>query len=384
MKKIVALILSLISVLVFSSCGKNTDAKTTGNGETSGGTEATTAEGTSDAEREKPEPQYDYDLTPYVKLGEYKGLDVDFVDETVTDDDVQKQIDEMLIKNEYCTEKKLNKNTVEDGDWVNIDYEGYMDGKQFDGGTAQGADLQIGSGSFIDGFESGLVGKTVGSTVSLDLHFPENYTNSPDLSGKAVTFKVKINYIAEKIPNEITDELVEEMTSGSYQTVLQLKSYLKGYMKNERINQNKNAVLDKAVENATIIAYPTDEIESFIELAVKTYTEQAENQSMDLDEYLESSGSTREQFDKELRKQAEETIKTELVVFAIAKAENIVIDDERYNTMAESYAGSYGVDAKTIENRIGSGRLMRMIMQNDVVSFLYENAAQYKPAENEN
>ncbi len=374
MKKFVALALSLISILALCSCGKAGN-----NGETTGAAAATAQN--SDEVSQSREPQYDYDLTPYVKLGQYKDLDVEFVDEKVIDTELQQNIDDMLIDNKYCTEKKSDKKTVENGDWVNIDYEGTMAGEKFDGGTARGAELHIGSGSFIEGFESGLVGKAVGSTVTLDLKFPENYSVNPDLSGKPVTFKVKINHIVEKIPNELTNDLVKEITSGTYTEINQFKGFVAERLQNEKINKNKNAVLDKAIENATIIAYPEDEVKSYVELAEKTVREQAEDQSMDLEEYIESQGKTMEAFEAELKDTAEQAIKTELVVFAIAKAENIVIDDERYNLMASSYAGRYGVDQKTIEARIGTGRMMRMIMQNDVVSFLYEHSKNYKPAE---
>lgn len=147
------------------------------------------------------------DISKYVKLGDYKNLEVTETKTEITDADVEDYISQQLT---YKAEEITEDRPVQENDTVNIDYTGYLDGEAFDGGSATDSDLLIGSNSFIDGFESGLIGKSKGEEVTLDLTFPDPYSNNPDLAGKPVQFKVKINAI--KAAPELTDEWVKNNT----------------------------------------------------------------------------------------------------------------------------------------------------------------------------
>ncbi len=374
MKKLFALlVVATVTLTAFTACSNSANNETTAQGETT-----TVAEETTTAVRL---PQYDYDLSKYVTLGQYKEIDVDFVSENVTDEELAERMDQLLINNNYCSIKKLNdKTTVETGDNVNIDYAGTVDGVAFEGGTADATNLEIGSNSFIPGFEDGLIGKKVGSTSTIEVTFPSVYSNNPDLAGKLAEFEVTVNYIFEYIPNTPTDDIVNELTEGNYTTVEDLESYLMGYMKNEKVNQNKTASLEMAKKNAKITSVPEDEVTNYVDWMRSNYASQAESSSIKFSDYLEQNFQmTEEEFDNYLDEQAREKVSQELVVYAIAKAENIEVDDENYALMANAYANNNGTTLEVLEQQMGSGRITRMIMENNVVQFLYENSLQYVP-----
>ena len=188
-RKVIAALLLGMAITVTGCSGNTTKDTDT----TTEATSETTAESASESETaseaaERP----DYKALDYVKLGDYKGLEVTLASTDVTDEEVEQQVETNLNNNDKSEE--LKEGTVENGDVANIDYEGKLNGKAFDGGTAEGYDLTIGSGSFIDGFEDGLIGKKIGDTVDLNLTFPEDYS-STDLAGKEVVFTVKINSV---------------------------------------------------------------------------------------------------------------------------------------------------------------------------------------------
>ena len=206
MKKYGLAVLTLtlvLSVAGLSGCksGSNTDS---GKGSSYDTGDAELDEALSKVEK--------YDAASLVELGVYKGVEVDT---SVTQDDIDGAIMNLLSEN--TTVKKIKKGKVKEGDTVNIDFTGKMDGKEFEGGSAQGYSLEIGSNSFIKGFEEGLVGLSVGDSTSLDLTFPDPYPNNTDYAGKPVVFDVTINYInGDTVVPEYNDEFINTLTNGEY------------------------------------------------------------------------------------------------------------------------------------------------------------------------
>ena len=209
-KRKLAAVLALAVALTVAGCGdkkestqENTKTETQ---DTKTETDEATEDITKDAEGHVVAVDVD-DISKYVTLGDYKNLEVEVTKSQVTDESVEQYIQQQLS---YQPVEVTEDRPVQENDTVNIDYTGYMDGEAFEGGTATDTDLIIGSGQFIDGFESGLIGKKKGEEVTLDLNFPDPYQKNPDLAGKAVQFKVKINKISE--PAELTDAWVAENT----------------------------------------------------------------------------------------------------------------------------------------------------------------------------
>ena len=198
MKKMTAVLLAAVMAFSLAACGgEDTDGTTAAETEESSSTDET------EAAAEEPEyfSAFNLDnLSDYVQLGEYKGIEVTAQDTTVTDEDVETEL-QSQVENATPIYEEITEGTVADGDVVNIDYEGTLDGVAFDGGTDTDFNLTIGSGQFIDGFEDGLIGKNIGDTVELNLTFPEDYTVNSDLAGQDVVFTVTINYVqGEEIP----------------------------------------------------------------------------------------------------------------------------------------------------------------------------------------
>ena len=226
------------------------------------------------------------DISKYVKLGDYKNLEVTETKTEITDADVEDYISQQLT---YKAEEITEDRPVQENDTVNIDYTGYLDGEAFDGGSATDSDLLIGSNSFIDGFESGLIGKSKGEEVTLDLTFPDPYSNNPDLAGKPVQFKVKINAI--KAAPELTDEWVKNNTDK--QTVDEYKEEIKNSLKENAdlnyMSQLKSDLFQKVVESSEITEYPEKPMSETMDYVKNKIQEQyASPSGMTLEEYWES------------------------------------------------------------------------------------------------
>ena len=216
MKKSLKLGVACLGVaLLLCACGKGSANST----DTAAGSETESAaqsasESASETETETEDTNayaYDYDVESLVKLGDYKGLTYTETDTSVSDEEVESQINSTLTA--HATPEQIKDRAVEDGDTVNIDYEGKIDGETFEGGTASGASLTIGSDSFIDGFEDGLIGVKPGEKKTLNLKFPDDYKTNPDLAGKAVVFDVTVNYIeGDDIVPELTDDFVRGLS----------------------------------------------------------------------------------------------------------------------------------------------------------------------------
>ena len=291
-------------------------------GQKQGETEETTAAADTDQE-----------ITGQVELGQYKGVEIQREDRTVTDEEVQSAIDSRLEANPDWVEVER---PAENGDTVNIDFVGIRDGEAFEGGTGENYDLVLGSGSFIDGFEEGLVGAVKGQELSLDLTFPDPYLNNPDLAGQPVVFDVTVNRVEEPQTPELNDAFVQRISD--FDTVDAWEADLRAQLEDAKEQQaetaEENALFDAVVANATF----TD-VDASIEAEYERMMEQNETllamQGMDLDQYLSYFNMDQAAYEERMHNQADYNVKLELVLAKIAETEGLEIDDEARQAVAD-------------------------------------------------
>ena len=274
-----------------------------------------------------------YDVEKYVTLCDYDGMKVEVAgDFDISDDDVVDYINNMLTY--YPSYEDTDKQTVEEGDFVNIDYEGKKDGVAFDGGTAKDYVLEIGSDTFIDGFEDGLIGVNVGDTVDLNLTFPENY-QSADLAGADVVFTVTVNKIVKKIEisyEDLTDDYVA--SNLNYDSVDALYNETKSYMESSN-EQNRSAamreaVLDKLIENSKV-AIPDGLLEMKTDQYIQQFTAQNCKEGKTLSDYLSANyNMSEEDFQSTITKEMQENLDDEMVLEALVKAEGETFDEDGF------------------------------------------------------
>jgi len=318
---------------------------------------------------------YDYDLSEYVTIGDYMGIEVERVDaEPVTDEMVDTQIQSVLQEN--ATTEQVTEGTVEQGDTVNIDYAGTIDGEAFDGGTAEGQTLTIGSGQMIDGFEDGLVGKKVGETVVLNLTFPEDYATE-DLAGKAAEFTVTINSLSVQSVPELNDKFVAKVsdckTVDEYK--VQVREDLEKEAQEVADQTMKSAAWASLFETCEVIKYPETEIEKYKTEMQDYYTQYAESYGMDFASFLEMAGMTEDSFADECQSYAENTVKEEMVMYSIARQEDLTISDDEYKEGAQDYVESMGFDdVAALEEAYGEDTIRSSLLWSKFFDFLLDNA----------
>lgn len=288
----------------------------------------------------------DYKVEKYVKLNDYMNMTVELTnDYSVSDEDIQNYIEYLM--SQYPAYEVSDKKTVESGDVVNIDYVGKVDGEEFSGGSATGQHLTIGSGSFIDGFEDGLIGKKVGETVDLNLKFPDTYSNNPDLAGKDVVFTVTINSIdtkKEMTYDDLTDEYVSENFAGSgITTVDGLKTTVSSSLEQQnyssKMQEIQSAVLSKLLEECEV-TLPDGLLDQRVSEYKDRVNKAVEESGKTFDEYMNMS---EEDFDKQVPDYIQESLKQELILEAIVKDQKISISQKKFEAFVDSYVSQYGM-----------------------------------------
>ncbi len=284
--------------------------------------------------------------TDYVTLGDYLGIEYTPTSPAeVTDSDVEASVKSSLSS--YATEEKITDRAVKSGDIANIDYVGKVDGVEFSGGSYQGYDLEIGSGSFIPGFEDGLIGANIGQTLDVKATFPDPYPNDPDLAGKEAVFTVTVNSITEKKYPELTDDFVKEYFG--YDNAQEYRDALKKNL-TETAQENssttdKNAILKIAVDNATVNSYPQDKLDDIYNKYQELYEQQATSYGYDsLEAYLKAYGVSVDEFEKQIKEYAQSMLKSDLVFEAIAKKEGLEVTDEMLENAKKTYLSKLGYD----------------------------------------
>lgn len=373
-----AIMISMLLVMALSVTGcsqktatKDKDTKTEETAKTDDA-EETESDNTEDTSEDTPttaELMAGIDVEKCVTLGDYKGVTVEKTIQSVTDEDVQNEIDNALAN--YPVEVDQ---AAKEGDTVNIDYVGKIDGEEFDGGSDQGADLKLGSGKFIDGFEGGLIGARKGETRTLNLTFPEDYTQ--DLAGKAVEFTVTVNAVKEPL-SEPTDQWVADNIEG-YDNLADYKAGIRSEQEesNEQTaeNQVRYAAWTQVIDNCTINEYP----ETLVEVGKKLYEQQVETYAkyagMELDAYIESSGLTQEEYQSNMEEYGKNVAAQALVCQAICDKEGFAIGDDDYQKALQDMLTEYGCTEDELIQTYGQDNVEQSIMLNRVSNLILENA----------
>ena len=323
---------------------------------------------------EDPNPYSELNLDDYLEVGKYKGVEVKEIDVTVSKNEIGDEI--VAALEAAATDEKVKKGQpVENQDTVNIDYVGRIDGKEFEGGSAEGTDLVLGSGTFIDGFEDGLVGHKVGEKgIKLNLAFPLNYS-SEELQGKDVVFTVDINSATRKVQPEYNLEFVK--TQGDYESTEEyedaVEKQLKASKKSEALESQKTEIWSQVLEDTEVKKYPKDMVQHYID----TYSAQidtiAEEKDYTREEVMEQLyGITSEDvLQKQFKDSARLLVKQEMLIEYIAGKEGITYTDEEASELKENIE-SQGYDEEMVEQQ--TGRTMKQYVH---IELLYEKVQDF-------
>ena len=297
-------------------------------------------------------------VKPEVTLGQYKGVEVEKADASVSAEDVEAELKKVQEQNARLL--TVEDRGVEDGDQTVIDFEGFVDGKGFEGGKAEDYPLTIGSHSFIDTFEEQLIGKKIGEECEVNVTFPTEY-HAADLAGKPAAFKVTVKEIKVKELPELNDEFASEVsefdTLDEYKKDVEKKLVEKKEI--EANSKNEDAVVAKVVENATM-EIPDKMIDAQAENMVQDMARRMQSQGLSLDMYLKYTGMTVEQMKEQARPDAEKRIRTRLVLEAVAKAENIQISDEKVDEEVAKMAEAYKMEVEKLKSYMSESDVKQM------------------------
>ena len=314
-------------------------------------------------------------VKPEVKLGDYKGLEVEEEDTTVTDEDVNAEIEkerqrlaELVVKEE---------GTVEEGDTVVIDFEGFIGDEAFEGGAGKNHSLEIGSGSFIPGFEDQLIGKENNAETEVNVTFPENY-HAEDLAGKEAVFKVTIHEIKAKELPELDDEFAKDVDE-EVETLAELTEKIKERLENQKKttaeNKKRESLINQASENAEI-DIPEVMIENEVDRMLREFEQRIQQQGMTLEMYTQFSGQDEDQLKEQMREDAGKRVKTNLVLEAIYDQEGLEVTDEDVEKEFESMANMYQMEVEQIKQMLGGNvdMLKEDLKFTKAIDFLLENS----------
>lgn len=322
------------------------------------------------------EAEKDYVASECITVPEYMGIEVDC---TVGEDEVQAEIDSFLGEN--STEKKIKKGKCKEGDTVNIDYVGKIDGKEFDGGKADAQSITLGSSGYIPGFDDGVVGMKVGQTKDINVTFPDDY-GKEELNGKPAVFTITLNYISVTETPEFTDELVAEKSD--YKTTEEFKNAKLEELKKDKKDTAGQTAYAQVEEKAEVKTYPDSLIKvctSQLDAYYKSYAEQYG--FTDFNTFLTQMGMTEETYNENLKQAAQGIAKTQLLTEAIAAKEGITVSEDEVKQQIEDIATQSGTDAesmrKEFENLYGTAISIEnyysiTMLSNKVIDFVGENA----------
>ena len=328
----------------------------------------------------------------YVTINQYKGLEVSKVEKTeVTDEMVENTINSYLTADQTKTE--ITDRAAELGDTVDIDYTGTMDGVAFDGGSATGAMLELGSGSFTGatdsykGFEEQIVGHNSGETFTITVQFPSDYPKA-DFSDKVADFEIKLNKIYEVKTPELTDEWVQTMSEES-KTVEEFKKEIREKMeKNAQSSvdgQLQQAVMEAFLEKTEVKKLPQEQVDEQYKSIEETYQKMAEAYGVEFAEFLSGyMNMTEEQFKEQAQEVAETAVKRDLACKLLAEKKNLEPSDKEYEEMAETYAKQSNYeDVETFKKEVGEDVVKSAVLQQKVVEYLADNCVQVEPSDSE-
>ena len=314
---------------------------------------------------------------PEVKLGQYKGLEAPKAEVKVAAADVNARLKEMADRNSRLVSVER---AVKKGDTADIDFEGFDNGVAFDGGKGENFDLEIGSGSFVLGFEEQLIGMKAGEEKDIDITFPENYT--PELAGKPVVFHVKVNEVKVKEVPAIDDEFAKDVSE--FDTLKDLKADIKKKMTAERTEAAQRAfedVLMAKVAEGVEADIPQEMVELQAERMMEQFKQQLASQGIPFDQYLKMTGTTEADFRQQAEGPASEQVKMDLAVEAIIKAEGLEASDEDVENEMKSVAEKYGMDLDTVKKYLRPEDVKEQVVREKVMKLVADNAVAVAPAE---
>lgn len=322
------------------------------------------------------------DLKDYiVTLGKYNGVEIEIYPTEVTEKEIQDEIDAMLER--YPTYEDLDSDKAADGNYVNIDFVGKIDGKEFEGGSAKDTVLLLGSKTYIDGFESGIIGMKKGETKDLKLTFPKDYGNA-DYAGKDVVFTVTLNRIMKKVETKYTDEFVKENFSKDYKlsTVKEMNEYIKTALLAEKKEKSETgkiiSVMEAIVKGSEFKELPQQWINSYYVNEFTYYEEVAAANGTDLQTYLSYYYLTLDVFKKDCLEYATQAVKEDIVLYAIAEAEKMEISDKYYteqlNEIFKDYTAYYKDVNEFVEKNGGKAEVEKKLLFIKARDFAVDNA----------
>ena len=311
---------------------------------------------------------------PEAELGKYKGIEIKKIEYNVTDEDVEHELSHMQEHNSRLI--SIDDRAAEKGDIVNIDFEGFVDGKAFDGGKAENYDIEIGSNTFIPGFEDQLVGMKIDEEKDVNVTFPKEYF-SKDLAGKDATFKVKLHEVKKKELPALDDEFAKDVSE--FDTLDELKKNIKEKKQEQNEERAKYETQDEVIkalcENVKV-EIPSGMIETETENMIKDLENRLSYQGLKLEQYLNMMGKTKEEMRKEYEPQAVEGIKSRLAIEAVIKAEKIEATDKEIDKKIKEMAKNYGKenDEEFLKNENVRNYIKQGIESEKAIDFLVKNA----------
>jgi len=319
------------------------------------------------------------ELYPEVTLGQYKGIEVPKAEATVTDEEVAADLERMAKQNARISTVER---AAQNGDTVVMDFEGFVDGVAFEGGKGEKHSLELGSGSFIPGFEEQLVGLTAGEAKDVVVTFPEQYT--PELAGKEATFKCLIHEVKEKALPEIDDEFVKDVSE--FDTLDELKADIKAKalkQKEDGINSAfENACVAKAVENMTA-EIPACMIEEQLDKQIEEFGYQMQRNGMSMDQYVQMMGGDISKLRDSFRPMAENNVKANVLVAQIVEEEKIEVSDEEVEEEIKKLAEQYDMDAEKVKEYLPVESIKSDMAYRKAVKLIVDNAVPVAPAKEE-
>jgi len=315
-------------------------------------------------------------VKPEVKLGDYKGLEIPAAEANVTEAEVSEELER--LQQRHAELSVIDEGTVEDGDIAVIDFDGYVDGVAFDGGKSERYSLEIGSGSFIPGFEEQVIGMGTGDFKDVEVTFPESY-HADNLAGKAAVFKVKLHEIKRKNLPVLDDEFAKDVSE--FDTLAEFKQDLEGKLKERKAKEaegaRETAVVEKAAEAAEVVI-PEAMIHTETDYMLKDFENRLRMQGMNLELYYQFSGQNEAALRGQMKDDAEKRVRNNLVLEAIAKAEGIEVSEEDLNEELETLSKSYNrpaAELRDIFSRNGNlDNLKEDVALRKTIKFLLENS----------
>ena len=316
---------------------------------------------------------------PEVKLGQYKGLEAPKAEVKVMAADVNARLKEMADRNSRLVSVER---AVKKGDTANIDFEGFDNGVAFEGGKGENFDLEIGSGSFVPGFEDQLIGMKAGQEKEIDITFPENYT--PELAGKPVVFKVKINEVKAKEVPAIDDEFAKDVSE--FDTLKELKADMKKKMTEERKIAAQQAFEDalmKKVADGIEADIPEEMVKAQAERMLEGFKQQLGSQGISFEQYLQMTGMTNETFLAQAHQPALDQVRMDLAVEAIVKAEGLEASDEDVENEMKNIAEKYGMDPESVKKYLPADQVKEQVIREKVIKVVADAGVAVAPVEEE-